>query len=466
MTREVSRTTFRERYHILLQHLHKKIKSGEWPPDTYIPAENDLAQQFQLSRPSVRKALSELAEAGLIRTLHGKGSLVNDPEQRPATLHLSWYTPSYEYEAVSRLIDRFNRTQTRIRVEMIPTPNGALKASARDGFRIGHTQPDLIGISNTSFFQFTGEEPDNWFRPLQLESARELYAPCLRAFTVNEKLLAAPLTFTPIMLVYNKSMFDHAGLAYPDASWTWDELLAAASSLTRHEGDHVEQYGFSLSSSYNRWPLFVLQNGGVFRRGDKLLPDEPATKEALQFAVDLMYKHKVSPIFSTDNFRLGEMLFLREKVAMILTSYLFLEEFRDIEFDWDLVRFPGRVADTGYSLATGIGISSHCEQVEEATEVIEYLLSEEAQRFLKQHGCSVPSRRTVAEDRSAPHHPKAGPGYYMFESIKDNAQTVIDFGLTSLQFNALNRELGLVWANVASLDDVWGTLRTKWAEEP
>ncbi|MCB0031572.1 MAG: extracellular solute-binding protein, partial [Anaerolineales bacterium] len=34
------------------------------------------------------------------------------------------------------------------------------------------------------------------------------------------------------VLYYNKDHFDEAGLDYPDASWTWDDLRAAAEALT------------------------------------------------------------------------------------------------------------------------------------------------------------------------------------------------------------------------------------------
>ena len=34
------------------------------------------------------------------------------------------------------------------------------------------------------------------------------------------------------VLYYNKDHFDAAGLSYPDDSWTWDDLLAAAETLT------------------------------------------------------------------------------------------------------------------------------------------------------------------------------------------------------------------------------------------
>lgn len=44
-------------------------------------------------------------------------------------------------------------------------------------------------------------------------------------------------------ILYNKDMFDAAGVAYPDADWTYDEFLDAATKLTHGEGNN-KVYGY------------------------------------------------------------------------------------------------------------------------------------------------------------------------------------------------------------------------------
>lgn len=41
-------------------------------------------------------------------------------------------------------------------------------------------------------------------------------------------------------ILYNKDMFDEAGVAYPDADWTYDEFLDAATKLTHGEGNNMD----------------------------------------------------------------------------------------------------------------------------------------------------------------------------------------------------------------------------------
>ena len=42
-----------------------------------------------------------------------------------------------------------------------------------------------------------------------------------------------PFLLDPNVLIYNKAMFDEAGLEYPTEDWTWDDFRTAAAALTK-----------------------------------------------------------------------------------------------------------------------------------------------------------------------------------------------------------------------------------------
>ncbi|GGT33097.1 GntR family transcriptional regulator [Nonomuraea spiralis] len=44
-----------------------------------LPSELDLAEQYGIARMTVRRAMKELRERGLIRSVHGKGTYVQQP---------------------------------------------------------------------------------------------------------------------------------------------------------------------------------------------------------------------------------------------------------------------------------------------------------------------------------------------------------------------------------------------------
>lgn len=54
----------------------KKIEDNEYPPNTQIPSEQDLCQRYDISRPTVRQAVSELTNSGYLYKEKGKGTFV------------------------------------------------------------------------------------------------------------------------------------------------------------------------------------------------------------------------------------------------------------------------------------------------------------------------------------------------------------------------------------------------------
>ena len=60
----------------LMEELKSKILSGEIRPGAKLPSENELAQEYEISRHTVRKALAILVTDGYITTKHGKGTSV------------------------------------------------------------------------------------------------------------------------------------------------------------------------------------------------------------------------------------------------------------------------------------------------------------------------------------------------------------------------------------------------------
>ena len=57
------------------------------------------------------------------------------------------------------------------------------------------------------------------------------------------------------VLVYNKEMFDQAGVAYPDDDWTWDDLTDASQKIY----DATGKYGYLAYLDVNKYliPVFV-----------------------------------------------------------------------------------------------------------------------------------------------------------------------------------------------------------------
>ncbi|MEV0438962.1 GntR family transcriptional regulator [Streptomyces spectabilis] len=56
--------------------LRARLKRGDWKPNRAIASENALAEEYGLSRPTVRRAIAVLADAGLVYAVPGRGTYV------------------------------------------------------------------------------------------------------------------------------------------------------------------------------------------------------------------------------------------------------------------------------------------------------------------------------------------------------------------------------------------------------
>ena len=65
-----------KKYQEIYQQLKEKIRNRMYPPQTALPTEKDLQEQYGVSRDTVRKALAILTEEGLIQRVQGRGSVV------------------------------------------------------------------------------------------------------------------------------------------------------------------------------------------------------------------------------------------------------------------------------------------------------------------------------------------------------------------------------------------------------
>ena len=80
-------------YYQLETLLRKKIESGDFTADAPLPSEDALANEYNVSRITVRQAMASLEQDGLIVRKRGKGTFIS-PNAAP--LKLPRYTGSIE----------------------------------------------------------------------------------------------------------------------------------------------------------------------------------------------------------------------------------------------------------------------------------------------------------------------------------------------------------------------------------
>ena len=108
-----------------------------------------------------------------------------------------------------------------------------------------------------------------------------------------------PVTAEFQFIVFDKALFDKAGVKYPEPGWSWDDFTAKARALTIRDGDATTQWGFIEPFPTHARFIASRVKSLIDHSTDPATPlfDQPDVRAAVQWYTDLYLKDKVMPYF-------------------------------------------------------------------------------------------------------------------------------------------------------------------------
>lgn len=220
-------------------------------------------------------------------------------------------------------------------------------------------------------------------------------------YTYDDKNYAVPKDIDTIALWYNKTMFDEAGLDYPNEDWTWDDFVDAAIKLTKDDGS---QYGTAIrpTNAQESYYNMIYGYGGEVITEDKTASgyDNEKTIEGMQIMQRLIDEGAM-PSLEVMSESETYALFTSGKVAMMPQGSWMVAAFRDNEYTYentDVTVLPsgpeGRV-----SIYNGLGwaASADGDNTEAAWQLIEYLGSKEVQEKQAELGVTMSAYKGTSD---------------------------------------------------------------------
>lgn len=316
-----------------------------------------------------------------------------------------------ERQAYLELVTAFEEAHPEINVEVthIPSPRDYRTRLATEF--AGGTPPDVSLMNYRRYGSFAASGLLEPIGPLLAESEliqeSDFYEITLEPFMWHRELMCLPQNISSLVVYYNKDLFDVAGVAYPQAGWSWDDFLATAVTLTQDlDGDgRSDQYGLGVDPSLFRLIPFVWQNDApivddpIFPK--RLTLTRPPSLEALEWFVALQTVHGVVPDRLAEASQDSESRFVAGTVGMFLNSRRGTPAYRQIEaFDWDVAPLPqGKVA-AGILHSDAYCLSAQTENKGAAWTFIEFANSVPGQTIIAGSGRTVPSLRAVAQSEA------------------------------------------------------------------
>ncbi|WP_251551118.1 extracellular solute-binding protein [Neobacillus muris] len=438
MSGKKSRDVFKEQLNNLVLTLRQRILSGEIGIGEYLPSELVLAEQYGLSKNSVRKGLEELVEQGLIVKKSRIGNQVISNHTFDQTiLRVGYYSSLVNEAQYLELIHKFEQKLPSIKVQTITLPYDHYQQTVHDFFQ--NELIDVVTINHQDFLDFA--EPSNVFEEQERDNG--IYPFLQRpfeSFSNKNKVHVRPFVFSPIILCYNKGHFDESQLSYPDSGWSWDEALKTARSFMKDHGKACGLYFHPLS--INRWPIFMLQNRVWFKRDSLGNISFPADRmlESASFIRKIFDEQGISHSFLSDNDRDAEKLFVEDQASMIVTSYFSLNEIRKHPVEYDIAPLP-YIKDPGsLLLIIGLAINKHTKKKEAAKKFVDFMSGESAQEEIRTTTLSIPAMKRVAEksDGEVVYKPSR---FHLFREIIPTFKLFSDLGLNSKDILKLRNEL-------------------------
>lgn len=188
------------------------------------------------------------------------------------------------------LANDFNQTHSAVQMRIVD-PGQAQQADCFADLRAvteSVSRSDLLNLQPLLETDAVFSSAD--FSPRFLNSLRD-----------RDDLWGLPFQAQARVMFYNRTLFDEAGVAYPQPGWTLDDFMADAVALTQGTSDE-KQYGFlPLNGDASDLTTFLaLQGAYPWDEREQPRFDAPEVVAAVRWYTDLSMIHGVTPAFPND----------------------------------------------------------------------------------------------------------------------------------------------------------------------
>lgn len=386
-------------------------------------------------RKRVLRASSAVAATAVLVALAGcsgtAGATTLDPKANVTIQVWSGQTDVAE-KAIESLAKEFEKLHPNVTVDMSPGASSTdqLLQKLSAGFA-GNQYPDMSYAfgSWAGQLEASGRTLDISSEVKKPEVKWDEFTAAARgtAQPTGTKVIGFPAVVDNIGLLYNKTLFDKAGLAYPTADWTWDDFQQAAKKLT-DSANHIYGYGYSVSGSeettWQFWP-HLWQNGGAILSDDgkKAAFASPEGTDALTFLQKMAVDDKSVYLDQTDE-KFGQ-LFVSNRIGMITSGPWELSDLKTGGTKYGVVNLPGTKGD--HQTVSGPDIWALFDHHDKnraywATQFAEWLTSDAQDARFNVAVGNLPLRSSEATSEAVAKEAATYPGYDVFVANSQNVK--------------------------------------------
>lgn len=388
-----------------------------------------------------------LSTTAILAGCGGSGSGGSDSGK--TQIRFATWDVAEDVDKQQELVDKFNEEHDDIEVTL-EAYGSDFDTKISAGMGSGDT-PDVMYMWNYPAY-YDGLEPlDDYIAEEGDEYKSNFYNTLWDYNMMDGSTYGIPVGFTTHCLFYNKDLFDQAGLEYPTADWTWDDLQAAAKTIS--EKTDAKGFSFQMKPDPYDFEMYLWSNGSAYcnEEGEmdgSLNSDE--SKEAFQMFQDMEEEGYATATEGdgTDEFRAGS-------TAMYVYGSWSINTLNEDGVNYGVTTIPA-FADAGQDSvsilsSSGLSMSKDSEHKDAAWEFIKYWTNEECNKA--RIGTELPVLNTVVESEGIMEQEEYAPFYTMLE--QSSGHTPASFLMES--WSEVSENLSLSFEqifNPSSMQDV------------
>lgn len=354
--------------------------------------------------------------------------------------------------SAEKIIGEFQKANPNVTVKLEITPWDQYWTKLQTAAS-GGAAPDVFWMNSLNVRMYA---KGGVIAPVEDSKAADLPPAVVDGYRYDGKLYALPHNVSIPALWYDKKIFDAAGVKYPTADWTWDDVKATAKKLT---DPAKKQFGIlaplrDQTGFYNT----MIQAGGqvISADGKKSGFDEPGSVQGLEFWTDLM-KDKVAPPAQAYSDTDPIQLFQSGKYGMQYGGAWFASTYwanAEIRERIDVAPLPkGPAKEAVILLGLANAVSAKSEHPKESAAFAEFVASDQAQKILSDSGGGAVSLRPGTQDGWF----KAFPSFALKETYEASLPNGVPYPVTlnTAQWQDVqNKLLADAWAGKRPVADV------------
>lgn len=382
--------------------------------------------------------------------LSGCGGSSDDSSSGGKTkIRFATWDVAEDVDKQQELVDKFNEEHDDIEVTL-EAYGSDFDTKISAGMGSGDT-PDVMYMWNYPAY-YDGLEPlDDYIAEEGDEYKSNFYNTLWDYNMMDGSTYGIPVGFTTHCLFYNKDIFDEAGVEYPTADWTWDDLQAAAKTIS--EKTDAKGFSFQMKPDPYDFEMYLWSNGTSYcdENGemDGYINSEES-QEVFQMFQDMEEEGYATATEGdgTDEFRAGS-------TAMYVYGSWSINTLNEDGVNYGVTTIPA-FADAGQDSvsilsSSGLSMSKDSEHKDAAWEFIKYWTNEECNKA--RIGTELPVLNTVVESEGIMEQEEYAPFYTMLE--QSSGHTPASFLMES--WSEVSENLSLSFEqifNPSSMQDV------------